>query len=93
MEGAVTGMHDPLVLLGIVLLGVFAAVFIYVQIKMKSAGYDTFSFIYRPRDWGLPAAYLKICAKYHSPRWPVYLMWSCLILGVMTFFLGAFYSK
>jgi hypothetical protein len=89
---AVTYMlhHDPWPIAGMILLGAFAVLFAYVQFKMRAIGYKTYPLFARPSDWGLPNHYLKVRAEHNWSAWPVYIMWSCLPLGVFLLVLGLF---
>ena len=82
--------HDPLAVLGFLLVGAFSVLFIHVQFKMREVGYATNPFFARPYDWGLPAKYLKIREQHGWSPWPVYLMWLCLALGVAALVGGLF---
>lgn len=80
--------HDPLAVLGFSLIAAFSVLFIHIQFKMREIGYKTYPLFARPWDWGLPNQYLKVRAKYNWSPWPVYLMWPCLIAGIVALILG-----
>jgi hypothetical protein len=82
--------HDPLAILGFLLLGTFGVLFVHIQFKMKSVGYKTYPTFSRPSDWGLPAKYLKVRSQHGWSAWPVYLLWPSLILGVGSLVIGLF---
>jgi hypothetical protein len=80
--------HDPLVILGFLLIGAFSVLFVHIQFKMREAGYRTYPLVSRPSDWRLPAEYLRIAKKRGWSPWPVYLMWPCLIVGIVLLIVG-----
>lgn len=82
--------HDPWPILGFILLGMFAVLFVHIQFKMREIGYKTYPLFARPSDWGLPTQYLKVRTKHNWSAWPVYLMWPCLGLGVFLLVFGLF---
>jgi len=83
--------HDPAAVLGFLLLGAYSILFIHIQFKMRDAGYDAYPLLWRPKDWGLPFEYLKIRAKHGWSPWPAYLVWPCLIAGVILLVFGLFH--
>ncbi len=86
--------HDPAAIVGLLLIGAFAVLFIQIQLKMIRAGYKTsYTFIGKPlaaNGWDTPAQYLKVCAKHGWSPWPVYLLAPCILLGVAALIFGLF---
>jgi hypothetical protein len=82
--------HDPLAILGLLLVCTFAVLFTHVQFKMRAVGYKTYPAFARPYDWTLPAEYLKVRSKHGWSPWPVYLMWPCLVVGIIILVIGLF---
>jgi hypothetical protein len=82
--------HDPFVVLGFLLIGAYAVLFVHIQFKMRSVGYKTYPMVSRPSDWGLAVKYLKIRSQHGWSPWPAYLLWPSLILGVVTLVVGLF---
>ena len=84
--------HDSAVIVGLVLIGGAALLFIHVQLKMIRAGYKTsYAFFGKPlgaNGWDTPVLYLKVRAKHGWSPWPVYLLGPCIILGLVVFVLG-----
>ena len=82
--------HDPMVVVGFLLVGTFSILFIHIQFKMRSIGYNTNPMFTRPSDWGLPAKYLKVRSEHGWSPWPAYLLWPSLILGIVGLVVGLF---
>jgi hypothetical protein len=81
--------QDPVAVLGFVLIGAFAVLFIHIQFKMRGIGYKTYPVFSRGLyDLSLPAEYLKVRAKHGWSPWPLYLMWPCLIVGLAALVFG-----
>jgi hypothetical protein len=70
------------------LIFTFSVLFVHIQFKMREVGYRTYPLFARPRDWGLPAEYLRIRKRRGWSPWPVYLMWPCLISGIVLLIVG-----
>jgi hypothetical protein len=79
--------HDPLAIVGLSLICTFSVLFVHIQFKMRE-GYRTCPLVLRPGDWGLPAEYLRIRKRRGWSEWPVYLMWPCLISGMVLLIVG-----
>jgi hypothetical protein len=58
--------------------------FFFVQSLMRGVGYKTSLFFSRWSDLGIPFKYLQIRRRYGWSPWPVYVMWSSLILAAIT---------
>ncbi|HTZ74517.1 MAG TPA: hypothetical protein VMB47_11395 [Candidatus Aquilonibacter sp.] len=82
--------HDPMVVIGFLLIGTFSILFAHIQFKMRSVGYKTYPLVSRPSDWGLPAEYLKIRSRNGWSPWPVYLLWPSIVLGLVSLAVGLF---
>jgi hypothetical protein len=86
--------HDPAVVVGFILIGMFAVLFIHIQLKMIRAGYKTsYTFIGKAsakNGWDSPAQYLKVCAKHGWSPWPVYVLAPCALLGISLLVFGLF---
>ena len=86
--------HDPAAVVGFLLIGIFAVLFIHLQLKMIKAGYKTsYNFIGKPFaavGWDTPARYLKVCANHGWSPWPAYLLAPCLLLGIAALVFGLF---
>jgi hypothetical protein len=80
--------HDPMAILGFVLIFAFGALFTHVQLRMRETGYSTYAAFVSLRKWGLPAEYLRIRQQRGWSPWPVYLMWPCLIVGIVLLIVG-----
>ncbi len=75
-------------LLGLGLVAVFLLLLAYIKFKLKDSGYGTASLFFHPRDWELPANYLRVQSKHGWSPWPVYLIWPCLVAGVVSLLVG-----
>lgn len=82
--------HDPLAIVGFLLLGASAVLFVHIQFKMRQVGYKTYPPFARPYDWTLPLEYLRIRSKHGWSPWPAYLAWPCLGIGILVLVLGLF---
>ena len=82
--------HDPLAILGFGLVGGFAVVLFHIQSRMNSAGFKINFFGGLVSNWRLPAEYLKARKQHHWPAWPAYLVWPCLIAGIVLLVIGLF---
>jgi hypothetical protein len=82
--------HDPWVIGGFLLLGMFAVLFFHVQVKMREIGYKTIPLFAKASDWELPRLYLRVRTKHNWSPWPVYLMWPCLAFGLFLLVFGFF---
>ncbi len=75
--------HDPLPVLGFALIGVGSVMWWHLQLVMTRAGYKTRMFQQFPNDIGLPVQYLKVRSGHGWSPWPAYLIWPCLVLGIL----------
>jgi len=82
--------RDPFAILGLLLIGAFAVLFIHIQFAMKSIGYKTYPLFAISKDWSLPSKYLKVRSKQGWSPWPVYLLWPCLGVGIIALVFGLF---
>jgi hypothetical protein len=80
----------PLAVLGFVFLGIFAALLVHLQFKMREIGYRTTPLFTQPSDWRLPAKYLSVCRQPGWLPWPAYALWPCLIAGILLLAIGLF---
>jgi hypothetical protein len=80
--------HDPAAILGFVLIFAFGALFFHVQFKMQKAGYKAYEVFVSSREWGLPAEYLRIRKQRGWSPCPIYLMWPCLLAGIVLLVVG-----
>lgn len=71
---------------GIVLLCVFVALDVLVRLRMRSIGYKWMFLRGATFDYG---EYLKVRAKYRWSPWPVYLLWTALLFGLVLFLVGS----
>jgi hypothetical protein len=74
--------HDPLSVLGFVFLGAFAVLFFRIQSAMAKAGHKVHfqGFIL---DSSIPGEYLKARTRYGWAAWPAYVVWPCLLAGIL----------
>jgi hypothetical protein len=80
--------HDPAVIMGFLLIGTFAVLFIHIELKMREVGYKPNPFT-RPSEYhALPFEYLRIRVKHGWSPWPAYLIWPCLAFGVALLVFG-----
>lgn len=87
---APVNLHDPLIKFAVFCLATYAATFIAVQFRMKSAGYKTIPLVYTPSDMALPFKYLKVRSEHGWSPWPVYIMFLSLPLGLLALVLWVF---
>jgi hypothetical protein len=83
--------REPFAIVGFLLLGAFSVLFAHIQFKMRDAGYNTNPLASRPRDWKLPAEYLRIRDQHRWSPWPAYLIWPALVLGIVSLVFGLFH--
>ncbi|HKS67895.1 MAG TPA: hypothetical protein VJR26_11710 [Candidatus Acidoferrales bacterium] len=83
--------HDPAGVLGFGFLGAFGALFVHIQIKMRSVGYQTYPLSHDLKDYRLPFEYLRIRAKHGWSPWPAYLVWPFFIAGCALLIYGLFH--
>ena len=82
--------HNLLLLSGLGLVAVFLLLLAYIKSKQKDSGYGTAPFFFHPGDWELPADYRAVQSKHGWSPWPEYLIWPCLIAGVVSLLVGLF---
>jgi len=75
-------------LLGLGLVAVFLLLLAYIKFKLKDSGYGTAPLFFHPRDWELPANYLRVQSKHGWSPWPEVLIWPCLVAGVASLLVG-----
>lgn len=81
-------LKNPVLALGLWLVATSLMLVSQIKYKMMDLGYETVHLFPHPADWELPAHYLEVRSKYGWSPWPVYLMWSCQIAGVLTLVVG-----
>jgi hypothetical protein len=82
------GRHNELLLLGLSLVAVFLLLLAYIKFKLKDSGYGTPPLFFHPHDWELPADYREVRSRHGWSPWPVYLIWPCLVAGVVSLLVG-----
>ena len=82
--------HNLLLLSGLGLDAVFLLLLAYIKSKLKDSGYGTAPFFFHPGDWELPADYRAVQSKHGWSPWPEYLIWPCLVAGVVSLLVGLF---
>jgi len=82
--------HDPLVILGFLLIGAFAVLFFHVQFKMREAGWSAYTVFVSPQKLSLPIEYLKIRKQRGWSPWPAYLILPCLLAGIVLLVVGVY---
>jgi hypothetical protein len=83
--------HDPLVIAGLVLIGIAAILSIRMQLKMVKAGHKfPFASYLTKRSWGLPMQYLKARAEHGWSPWPAYLVLPTGVIGAVCLIIGLF---
>jgi hypothetical protein len=82
--------HDPTVVAGFALVGVAGFLFFHVLLQMDRVGLRSNAFFVPSKNWVVPAQYLKVRKKYGWSAWPVYLLWPCLVGGVVCLVVGLF---
>jgi hypothetical protein len=82
--------HNLLLLSGLGLVAVFLLLLAHIKSKLKDSGYGTASFFFHPGDWELPADYRAVQSKHGWSPWPEYLIWPCLVAGVVSLLVGLF---
>ena len=77
----------PLFSLGLLLVGCFSAIHFSIHFKLRRNGYKNTGMLL-----GIPdqIEYMKVRKRHGWPVWPVYVMWFCLIAGVILIVLGIF---
>jgi len=82
--------HDPLVILGFLLIGAFVVLFFHVQFKMQEAGHKAYDVFVSSRKYAMPTEYLRIRKQHGWSPWPAYLIWPCLLLGIAVLVIGVY---
>jgi hypothetical protein len=82
--------HDPLLTWGLWLVAASLQLVIHIKHKLKDLGYQSIHPFPHPADWELATHYLEVRSNYGWSPWPVYLMWPCLVVGVVTLLIGLF---
>lgn len=85
--------EDPAAVLGFLLIGASGFLFIHMQFKLRAAGEkaDFFAGL-----WSKPnplARYLSLCASRGWSRWPAYLVWPSLVIGIALLMFGLFHLQ
>ena len=80
--------HNSFLLLGSGLVVVFFLLLAYIKFKLKHSGCATAPLFFHPRDWELPANYLQGESKHGWSPWPEFLIWPCLVAGVLSSLVG-----
>ena len=80
--------HDPLPVLGFVLIGAGSVMWWHLHLAMVRAGYKTRMFQQLPNDIGLPGRYLKVGMRHGWSAWPAWLVWPCLLFGTVFLIAG-----
>jgi len=81
--------HDPVAVAGFLLIGGFAVLWFHIQLKMVRAGYKTSGQVLL-FGWDTPMQYLKVRSRHDWSPWPAYLLWPCLLAGVIGLVFGLF---
>lgn len=83
--------HDPVAVVGLLLIGCAGVLFFHIQLKMIRAGYKTsYGKPLTAQGWDTPGQYLKVCEKHGWSPWPVYLLAPCTLLGAAALVFGLF---
>jgi len=85
--------HDPMAVLGFVLIGASAVLAFRLHRKLLEVGKDTSHLLTRIPNtavWSVPRAYLKARSKHGCSAWPAYAMWLCAVSGIVLLVAGLF---
>jgi len=74
-----------LFVLGMLLLCAFAVLDAFIRVRMKNIGFKWIFLRGGTFDYG---DYMKVRAKHGWSGWPIYLMWTMLILGLVFLIAG-----
>jgi hypothetical protein len=85
-----TTRHDPLAILGFLLLGAFAVLFFNMHLRLRAAGYKTHAFPLLGHDWRVAGEYLRARKQQGWSPWPGYLLWPCFFLRIAALAAGLF---
>ena len=80
--------HNPTVVVGLGLIGVAGALWFHVLLQLEKVGLGSYAIFKFGGNWGIPVEYLKVRKKFGWPAWPVYLLWTCGLVGVVCFVVG-----
>ena len=79
---------DPGLALGLALVASAVALFIYIELRMRDIGYKPSPFTKPIKYHNLPFEYLRVRARRGWSPWPAYLIWPCLIVGLLLLVFG-----
>jgi hypothetical protein len=85
--------HDPMAVLGFILIGASAVMAFRLHRKLLEVGKDTsYLFLRIPHTavWTIPRAYLRARSKHGWSAWPAYAMWLCAVSGIVLLVAGIF---
>ena len=84
-------LKDPLVIVGLIFLGVAGVLLAHIQLKMVKLGYEFPYLKYlTKRNWEVPQEYLKMRTQHGWSPWPAYLIWPTAVIGVICLLVGLF---
>jgi|SRR5580704_1593787 hypothetical protein len=84
-------LHDPILVMGVLLIATSAILFAYIKLKLRDAGYGVSLWSRSTFDWVLPFNYLKARSKNGWSPWPAYLFPLTLLLGILGLIAGLFH--
>jgi hypothetical protein len=85
--------HDPMVVIGFILIGASAVLVFRLHRRLLEVGHDTsHQFLRIPNTavWTVPYTYLKARSKHGWSAWPAYLLWLCVVSGIILLIAGLF---
>ena len=85
---ASTILHNPVLAVGLWLCAASLLLVFEIKSKMMELEHETVHLFPHPADWELTAHYLEVRSRHGWSPWPVYLMWSCQVAGVLTLLVG-----
>jgi predicted benzoate:H+ symporter BenE len=83
--------HDPMAVIGFVLIGASAVLAFHLHRKLLEVGLDTSNLFFRVPNtavWTVPRAYLKARSKHGWSPWPAYAVWLCMVSGIALLIVG-----
>jgi hypothetical protein len=80
--------HDPLVILGLCLIGAGTVLFFHILLRMNRAGLFTFASWRYDSGYKLPGVYLRVRKQRGWSPWPAFFIWPCFVLGFVALALG-----
>jgi hypothetical protein len=83
--------HDPLAVLGFVLVGLGGVSAVHVWLKLVRSGYGTPGGAIWTMIVRIPLAYLRTKDCHGWPAWPAYTVWICYGTGIITLVIGLFH--